>query len=164
MARPCPILRASLIALAAIAGMLLTADGAVAGPNRGARSAQMRGDDCCRVGRPAVDCCCESKASAPVTVSEDGDRPAGMVGAIDIQNRPWSSQGNCECRESEPVAPAGTPVPRAPEERSDSHRAAAPVEFAVAAPAVRTWTSRIIASAPGSARSPLYLRNARLLI
>jgi hypothetical protein len=152
MARSYPILRASLIALAAIAGLLLTADGAVA--------ASSRGDGCCRVSRPAADCCCESSVSA----SETGDRPAGMIGAAGTLNRSEEPEGSCECREGGPVAPDGTPGSRSPEERPDSHRPATPVDFAVIDPAVRSWSVRPIAAAPCSSRSPLYLRNARLLI
>jgi hypothetical protein len=139
------------IALAALWAVLSASPSTtLAGPDG---AAGMRRDGCCAPSR-IKDCCCCPKDSAGVV-----GPVAPQASRIDTSR----SQNTCECRASEPAAPASRPDGHGTDNRSEQAVAALPVD-AVPHDTADFLSRRAMVSAAGSPRSPLYLRISRLLI
>jgi hypothetical protein len=112
--------RASWVALAAIAGLLLAAEDASACAAKGT-SAKIR--SCC-ISRPANECgCCSS--TTPLTST--GTAIAGFARferTLPIAQLPAPTYGSpCECRSSVPTEPAPAPSRNSVEQRTEQRRA-----------------------------------------
>jgi hypothetical protein len=143
------------VVLAAIVWTLLVVNGASASTT--GRSYAPSAGGCC------VDegscCCCEAMGSASRhTLAEPSVALATNLGRVDIPAR------TCECLPSEQPTPGRMPEQRPSSGRSDRDRGES-VEFPTFVRLPRSAVlPRLILHADGLSISPLYLRNARLLI
>lgn len=165
MGKPRHYLRSLPIALMAIMGMLLVIDGASASAATGeGRMGEMRRNGCCCVTLPAGGCCCE-----PATPATEVPRTAVNQSAIELRAvavapvRLSSPRSGCQCRAYDPVAPAGQEEPR-PEHRRGDSVAGDFTGILAFAEILPTPSLPTVAPPARLSRSPLYLRNARLLI
>ncbi len=149
-------LRPFWVALLAIVGMLSVADVALACTTKPASAPRA----CCAE-RPPSECgCCTSGETLPSSgVASHVDAVVSSPARVLYQ----APSPSCECRASEPAAPSERPAQRMSTERSEVKGFET---FATLAPAHRRTPSLSRLRLPNESppRSPLYLRNSRLLI
>lgn len=156
MARLLRHARLGWIALAAIVGVLSSAEGSAAGT----MAAGCEPDEGCCVSRPMPACgCCPSPAPSHAGLA-DGDvqRELDRTASLGQDVRP------CECRASDPAAPASKTERPAPERRQGGDES--PVCEVRHVTDVRPSPFATSLVPPGSSppRTPLYLRASRLLL
>jgi len=145
--------RLTLLALAAVAGTLLVVGDASASSAAGASSKS--GRSCC-LNRVCTVCCCKpAPHSSPVRLTSAA--MASDRGALSAAAVP------CECRSSEPNAPAPRPESRPSQGRPDRARGES-IAVAIEVPLAAVTFARLVPPTNRPPESPLYLRNARLLI
>ncbi|HMB05212.1 MAG TPA: hypothetical protein VKP69_15920 [Isosphaeraceae bacterium] len=123
---------------------------ALAGPDG---AAGMRRSGCCGPIRIEACCCCPKGSAGAVGPI------APRASRIDTSR----SRNTCECRASEPAAPAPRPDGRGAEQRTEKAGAALAVD-AVPHDTADFLPRRAMVSSADSPRHPLYLRTSRLLI
>ena len=146
----------------AVMGTLCLPDGASAATGR-ARAAAMFRKGCCCVTKPKSGCCCETKT--PLSLNPPAVSPVdGLPGVTPAGERMGNSRGgSCQCSISDPVSPGSKSKSNSIENESDSG-ATLPLE-AFITPERPSLAFRCNITSRGSPpKSPLYLRNSRLLI
>ena len=146
-------LRHSLIALAAIVGMLSMV-GEASARNPGGSSNTPK--SCCVVTTPADCCCCPAK---PDSLPFSAGRSTGVATG---ETRVATPDRSCECRSNEPAAPASKPESRSQEQRSERVSEGAFDTSFFVRPSVTS--SRYIPPTGGPPNSPLPLLTIRLQI
>lgn len=151
-------MRALLIALGAIAGMLSLADAASACSTKAGRAPRA----CC-VNRPSSECGCCGEYQTPPASARRSQVLALVSSPARVLSQAPSPSPTCECRADEPVAPSERPAPRTTTDRSDVQVNGT---LAGVTPTVRPFPALGHLGLPNesSSRSPLYLRTSRLLI
>jgi len=147
--------RLTWVALMAIVGTLSVVSGVSASTTSGSFATSAAG--CCRNG--ASQCCCEPSGTA--------SRPAMAERSVPLAMKPGrlaNPARSCECRSSEQPAPGRTPEQRRTEGRSDRDRGESVDLSTFVAYSSSSVVARLILHAADPSYSPLYLRNARLLI
>jgi hypothetical protein len=156
MTNHCNHFRLHWVALMAIVGMLSVVSGVSASTTGGSFDTSTAG--CC-VNNASLCCCCEPTGMA--------SRPALAERSVPLAMKPGrlaKPAGSCECRSSEQPAPDRTPEQPPSARRSDRDRG----ESIDGPDFVTDSSSRVLArlllyvAVPPN--SPVYLRNARLLI
>ncbi len=143
--------RLSAVALAAIVGMLSVRGGVSA--SVAGRSPDMSAGGCCL--GDSTPCCCEPMDSA---LTGGAVLPATGPGCLANPVR------SCECRSGERPNPGRMPEPRSFSGRFDRDRGESATALALVAVPRSRGIPRLTLHAAGLAHSPVYLRNARLLI
>jgi hypothetical protein len=146
------LLRLASIVFMAMAAMLLMAGDAAAGLSGSAAR------NCCKARRCTPGCC---KVDRPSPARLAGD-PALTETASD---RPCFSApaASCECRSSEPAAPASKSESRPSPSRPD-RIPLNPASSTIETPSASAMLARLAPHAIHSPGDPLYLRTSRLLI
>jgi hypothetical protein len=146
----------------AVMGILCVPRGAFAARGQ-ARAAEMFRQGCCCVTKPASGCCCETttplRLDAPVTASVDG--LLASVSAIERADE--SRLGSCPCGLSEPASPSSKSSQNSIERETNSGATLSLEAFLVPERSAPPF-DRYVFSRGSPLRSPLYLRNSRLLI
>jgi hypothetical protein len=155
-------LRVLWAALLAVMGMLCVSGGASASTGR-ARAAEMFRKGCCCVTKPASGCCCETKKplslTAPAVATVSGLPAAGPT----FEHVENTRAGRCQCGFSEPVTPGSKSSQSSTESETESV-ATLPLEAFVIPERPAPAFGRFRPPRGSPAKSPLYLRNSRLLI
>ena len=149
-------LRLSLVALAAVMGMLSWVSDVSASP---ATSVRRDGVRSCCLKRACNACCCAPSRGATAERVSSGRPSLLSFAGVGMSNAPAFP---CECRTNDPATPAPKPGTRS-DERRPNQGCGEPVDRALGSePALRV--DRLAPAAASRPEFPLYLRNARLLI
>ncbi len=155
------------IALAAIAMLLLAAQGGMAStvPSR-ERAEEMRRNGCCCVMRSDNSCCCESPAMNQASARGQISSPLFLQTQDAGRTASPSSSGaeGCHCRSSAPPAPVERPKARSYETRNDVGRSSSSDLIAINTPQTTPKAGRPAELACHLLNSPLHLQSTRLLI
>jgi hypothetical protein len=159
MARLLRHARLGWIALAAIVGVLSSAEGAAAGT----MAAGCEPDEGCCVSRPMPACgCCPSPTPSNAGASAglaDGDvqRELDRTASLGQNVRP------CECRANDPAAPASKTDRTSPERRQGGDQSPICEVRHVTDEQPSPFAAPLVPPGSSPPRTPLYLRTSRLL-
>lgn len=150
--------RLGWIALVAIVGVVSSSENAAAGT----MAAECGSDQRCCVSRP-MSACCTPSAPSQVETSVDSADPEIVDRAPNHTASLSPNVHPCECRASDPAAPASEPERRCPERRQGGDQSLDCKDRHAPTERPTPLTTSLVTPGSSPPRTPLYLRTSRLL-